>query len=438
VVFYFLIVYIKCFISRTEGNDLFHLIFTGTIERLLVGNTTVDIKAKSHYLDLEIIANPNVFTGVVADLEGSMVGIVKPRLFGKCFNIKPIYVDGPNLILGISWKQDGTRDSLDHITEVDFSDATSLQAYNPISSHYVTCLSEGLIKLGSMPIYTITVDAEQSANTYEKFIALLVSETTIPRYYIDGSIPIYTLGHYITAKTSYSQLDAYFKMGLDIYSWFSATAELIISTLNRAGTPVITFVDDDKLPLKLNEIPIFLGRVIGRNKPPYNIDIEYEKNYHIQSGGDLTGETEMDADKRTRFETRVLLSSEQIPDPFDLFPIKEDIIISTAVQNKADADLLRSNWVDIRRNVMDLFSITVPILSSTSEHVLGIVPRFIPLGASSCVTFDSSHYTFDSTIFTFDRTDTDCHFAFGASSIHIGVNSREMSCTYELSGTRLI
>lgn len=470
--------YIKCFISREETKDKFYLIFTGTIEMLLVENVSVGISAKSHYLAFDTIANPTVFTGVITDFEGGpeLEGTVKPRLFGKCFNIKPVYVDAPNLTLGISWKKDGTRDSLTAITEVrdgglvlgimshapgstggDFPNAASLQAYHPNSGHYAICTAEGLVKLGSVPEYAITVDAEQSANTYEKFITLAVAETTVSKYEVDGTVSVYTIGHYITAKTSYTQLDAYLKTGLDIYNWFDAKGTLVISELNRAGTPVITFVDDDKLPLKLNEIPIYRARALGRDKPPDNIDIEYQRNYHVQSDGQVAGG--VDEDKKVRYEKAVLLSSTNIPDPFDLYPIKKDVIVPTAVQTKTDADLLKAKWVGFRSDVIDLFSITVPILTNTSRYILGIVPIFHKGAAGDCITFDSTHKTFDSTRFTFDRTDAGCSIAFGKGSLNVGdliaitskrfnltdahfvidkivINSREMSCTYNLSGRR--
>lgn len=472
---------VRCYISRTEIVDDFYLIFTGTIESLIVGKVSVDIKAKSHYMAFDVISNPGVFTGVAGDLEGdiSLEGVVKPRLFGKCFNIKPTYIDPQNLILGISWKLDETRDNITAISEVrdggvplglaasyagsingNFATAAGLMAAMPQAGMYVTCLAESLIKLGSKPVYAITCDAEQHAKTYKDFIALAINETAVVSFFIDGIIPGYQIGHYITAKTSYMALNAYFKNGLDIYSWFDALGHLVLSTVDRAGVPLVTFVDDTKVPLKPSEIPMFRSAVLGRDKPPDNVDVEYQRNYTVQGDGQVAGS--IDENKKVRYDKGVLLSSVSIPDPFGLYPIKYDVIVSTALYNKSDADILKVLWTKVRSEVIDRFSVTVPILYKTKDYILGIVSSAVkPLSLAGCITVDSTLVSVDSDKFSSDRTDKDCHYAFKNDSLSVGdlvaitssrfklkntpfvidklvVNSREMSCTYSLSGTRTI
>lgn len=106
----------------------------------------------------------------VGSLEGdsSIAGTVKNVALGKCRQVKPKLVDSQRLVYQYhdggflpSHAVDAVRDSGDGLTfGADLSDIYSA---TPSAGTYNTCLAKGLVRLGSTPVGTITMDVRGAA-----------------------------------------------------------------------------------------------------------------------------------------------------------------------------------------------------------------------------------------------------------------------------------
>lgn len=105
-------------------------------------------------------------------LEGSedtIKGKVKPRVIGQCLNIPLMPVNTSKLVFACNYDKDGNRAPVEAVwsvldkggvlkPEANYADAAALLATEPAEGYYSTCLAEGLIRLGTVPVGDVTAD----------------------------------------------------------------------------------------------------------------------------------------------------------------------------------------------------------------------------------------------------------------------------------------
>ena len=104
-----------------------------------------------------------------ADGDASIAGVMKPYAIGPCFNAEPVQVNAALLIYQVSFTPiEGVDDVKDGTLSIDFAadypTYGALAAATVASATYATCLAEGLIRLGSSVVFSLTVDLRGDAN----------------------------------------------------------------------------------------------------------------------------------------------------------------------------------------------------------------------------------------------------------------------------------
>jgi len=388
-------------------------VFLGVSESVIVKRLTVEIKAKSHFDIFNKSINPEVFSGIRGEYEGDDVlkGKTKPRVFGKVFNISPILLRSDNLVYGCNWSYDGTRDSIlsfDGIRDGgaqlildqsdfaggDYPTTQSMDLYAPPAGQYVMCTAESTFKLGSSPVYGVTLDITQATQTITDFVQFFVQELAIGGFIIH-SAPSYTFGLYIDSLSSYFSLFDSVIKDLDIAYWFDASSDFNVASLrNYEDNPELArFIDAGQDFLNDQDIVTF---AIERTKyilPPKQVQLGYRQNYTVQSQDQLAGLTT--EEEKQAYKEPYRYSSNTLQCNSDLYKNLESIDYNTAIYDQYDAELAASEWLKVRRQINDVIEVTCPILSSNSGVILGVIidpsSAFVNI-ASTSVLISSTTY----------------------------------------------
>lgn len=155
--------------------------------------------------------------GTADDIKGQ----AKPRFFGQCWNISPVMLNSSGLVLGFNFTAAGATAPCLSITEVrdggapltpgtNYANRTLLEASAPGPSVYNTCTAESLIKLGTTPVYGITLDATTTRAKVGEIIEDILLDAGIPAGRIDAVTfaafrvaADYTAGIYLTGSEDY-------------------------------------------------------------------------------------------------------------------------------------------------------------------------------------------------------------------------------------------
>lgn len=145
------------------------------------------LKDKSEVLTLPALstryAGSNVGSVGIEGTASDIQGKVKPRLYGQAFQMTPVPVNTAVLCYQIS---DQALASVEKVSDAgadltagtDYPDHASLFAATISAGTYATCRAEGLIRLGSTPSGTLTVDATGGAGATTVLAAAPTSTRT--------------------------------------------------------------------------------------------------------------------------------------------------------------------------------------------------------------------------------------------------------------------
>lgn len=105
-----------------------------------------------------------------ADGDAAIAGAMKPYGVGTVENAEPVAINATLLLYALSCSSivgvDEVRDggvALDF--DADYTSYATLAAATVPAGHYSTCIAEGFLRLGSTPVYGITVDFQGDADT---------------------------------------------------------------------------------------------------------------------------------------------------------------------------------------------------------------------------------------------------------------------------------
>jgi len=457
-------IYVKS--NFAPSSNVWYPLFIGECDTLLVKRKTVEIKAKSHFDVLTKVINPEVFTGVPANFEGEieLKDKTKPRLFGDVFNITPVLLKSNTLVYGCNWDYAGARAAVASIDAVkdgggaltftaDYATTALMDAATaPISGNYHTCLAEGTIKLGSKPVYDITIDVKQVTKTVTDFVNFLVSELSL-----NGSVihfaPSYTFGLYQTSSTTYVKLFKSIIDNLDVIYWFDAVGDLNVNTVRgyELNTPLVRFLDAGQDFIDNTDIIAFKVEKVEYEFPPKQINLGYQKNYTIQNTGDLSGLVnvkDIEVYKNEYLKTSALLTCNVA-----LYNDLETVDIDSNIRYSADAVTETAAWLAHRNQINDIFEVTCPILASNTGIVLGVMTNNctgVRISSTTVLISDTNYLISnnDSTCDQHDALDLGDTVTINSEYfeidddkfvvIGINVNTKRMLVTYKLLGFRPI
>jgi hypothetical protein len=279
------------------------LLMSCSMEQPTYDATTLNVRIKDPQQALTVPVQPNKYGGTnvlpdgidgVADIKGKP----KPLLYGQVSNATPVCVNTSRLIYQL---HDGTLQSITNVYDkgvalpagVDRATNALLQSNPPSPGTYDTCLAEGLFRLGSSAIGSITADAIQGATAADRTvakIAITLFSVLNTGYYLPDFTTLDTLnssviGIYISDETQLSTaLDEVFG---SIGAWYGFDTTGVLRTGrfgDPAGTPAAELTK-----YEIASLDRLATQDEGRGVPAWKVNVNYDKNYTIQDAASLAG-----------------------------------------------------------------------------------------------------------------------------------------------------
>lgn len=283
----------------------FTRVFTGTMESIDAewDKIVVRMRDKQYLFSLPLLKTKYAGNNVAPNgLEGTPTDIkdnVKPRVYGKVFNIPCTPVNTSKLIYQVS---DGQINAVVAVYDKgaaltlgnNYSTSASLLSTNPAASTYDTCLAEGLFRLGSTPAGTITADVVQGATALSRTVAQIVKSIAMASGVPVGEISaadVSTLdtinssevGIYVNDESSFQDCIDQLLTSIGGYCSFDSLGVLRMGVLTApVGTPVATIHEYETLDGITRSVPKDNG------VPAYRATLKHTKNYTVQNS-DVAG-----------------------------------------------------------------------------------------------------------------------------------------------------
>lgn len=376
-------------IGNADNNySTFTTILNGTMEQVEFTFSKVTILARDKLAIVDMPLQTTIYAGNntlpngvegVADIAKSP----KPVLYGQVFNIAPIMVNSSKLTYQIN---DGAIASVGAVYDrgvgltfhADELNVADLEAHDPPSGKYSTCLALGYIRVGSLPAGLLTCDATQGASTANRTVAQVLKAMALKAGIASGDINASDVTALDTANNSVvgiwvdgadSAMSSMDKVAQSIgaYFGFDALGSLRMG-LFTAPTGSAT------LEININNIiSIEHSRTSDTDKgiPAWRVNLTYQKNYNIQDT-DLAGA--VTAARKSVLSIGALTKSAEdtaIKTQYTLAPTieKESLLVdATAAQTEATRLL---NLYKVNR---DLYTVSIALdLTSTLPDLNNVV-----------------------------------------------------------------
>lgn len=290
-------------------------VFTGSLQDVTFDTDGISFKARDKLDILKIPIQTERYAGTTTSalaggIEGNAdwAGVVKPLLYGvgEYLPAVPvnifdhIYQVCTNVLTSIEAVYDrGVPLVWD---ENDYEDPDALEMAEVPGGAYATCLAFGLVKLGQTPDGDIRVDATEGGGSPSTNTPAQISERILlgPGGRVSGDLLAGTfstlnaqnsdeIGIYITDERDVLDVLA------EVLQWADAT--VVADRLGLIGvyridlpedtdTPAATFTEDDVLDDDVELIPVNDGNA---GIPPYEIVLNYRKNWAPASADELAG-----------------------------------------------------------------------------------------------------------------------------------------------------
>lgn len=464
------------------NNNNSYMLWTGKIDSLFVKERTVSLKGKSHFEILENFINEGTFTGnlVTDEYDGDedLKDKVKPRLIGQVYNIKPILINPAKLIYGFNWDKegnfapsgefnsvrDGGLDLIDNYSSYgelffvqDFATTLAMDtATAPEAGTYYTCKTDSTIKLGSKPIYDITLDVN-SDFYYQQWIEIIAQENVLSSHSVHKNHD-YIIGHYFESKTSYKSANEILSDNLDNHIWFDSLGGLNSTVVkDDSETSVVDFIEAGKEFVSEKTVVFDSIERNSHSDAVDKIDLLYKKNHNVQDVNSLAGAVTLE--EQELFSKEYRNSIQEKVWGADIFPITNDMELDTSIATESDALIESTRQLDKYSGTdtygIDYLTVTTKLLRNNQTVILGIVPEY----PANQVDFSSTTILVDSTTITADNSNADftgktltllvgdpvtiTYDRFGYSSERglvygIKINTRTMMAEYIIQMKRII
>jgi hypothetical protein len=307
----------------------------------------------------------------------------KPLLYGQVFNIAPIMVNSSKLTYQIN---DGAIAAVSNVYDkgialtfhADEPNVADLEAHDPPSGKYTTCLALGYIRVGSVPTGLLTCDATQGAASSNRTVAQVLKAMALKAGIASGDINASDVTALDTANNSVigiwidgadSAMVAMDKVAQSIGAYFGFDALGVLRMgLFTAPTGSAT------LEIDINNIlSIEHGRTNDTDKgiPAWRVNLTYQKNYSVQDF-DLAGA--VTAARRSVLSLPALTKSAEdtaIKTQYALAPTieKESLLVdATAAQTEA------TRLLNLYKTSRDLYTVTIALdLTTTLPDLNNII-----------------------------------------------------------------
>lgn len=367
-------------------------VLIGTMEQASFDGREISIRLRDRLELLRDPIQPATYLGTTVsggrpDAEGNadLKDTKKPMLFGRVRNVTPVMVDQFDFIYQVSANPLGavtavtaTRDIGVPITATqDYPTLAALKAVTIGGGRFATCLALGLVRTGSRPQGSLTVDAQEGAAVSDR------SAARIARRMIGANGTVSEDDFTVLHEAAPWECGIYLPPG-DTTVLAAATAVL---------SSVGGFLSADRFgayrtgrllpPAGTPEAVLTRNRIIDRGEgfgryptndpgdgvPTWKITVRYGRNYTVFSESDLKGVATDDA-FRTFAGTEWREAVETDETVKARHPKATELVFETCLLNEADARALAKHLLAIYRVRRDLFRITQP-----SATVVGIDPN---------------------------------------------------------------
>lgn len=270
----------------------FRTILVGTVESAEASwdKFVLRLKDKQQVFTLPALstryAGNNVLPDGLEGTEADLKGKVKPRTFGKVFNVSPPLINTSKLTYEV-----GPCQSISAVYDrglaltpgADFATSALLQAAAPAAASYTTCLAEGYFRLGSSPAGQVTADVTQGATAANRTVAQIIKQLALNAGLSAGEISAadvaaldaaapQVVGIWLSDESGFAQAMDMVAASVGAYYGFDAGGVLRMGQITTpSGTPVLTLYDYDILsgferrPPRDNGIPVWRV-VLGHTK----------------------------------------------------------------------------------------------------------------------------------------------------------------------------
>lgn len=352
----------------------FGSVFSGTVEALTVNRAEVVIRLRDKQLIFDRPALtttyagsnelPNGIEGTANDIKGQP----KPRLFGVVKNIAPPCVNTSKLVYQIS---DGGVASVEAVYDRgdaipfdnDYGDVASLLAAIPPAGSYATCLSRGLVRLGSSPTGLVTVDATQGSNPSDRTAAQILRQLAILAGVsgdsisgadiaaLDDANPS-VIGIWLSAQDTFAKAMDMVAGSVGAYYGFDQTEVLRVARLEApAGSAVLALQEEDILD-RIERRPARDGDL-----PAWSMTVRYGRIWTVQ-GQDIAGS--VNPDRRAELATEYRAVRVEDASVKSQFLLASEDAVDTLLINAAEAEAEAVRRLELHKVRRNFFDVTVP------------------------------------------------------------------------------
>lgn len=371
----------------------FPVIFTGTVDGApdcTMDAVTVRLRDMAYVLDTPVLTTRYAGTNVGATgLEGTaddLKGRVKPRAYGKNFNISPPCVNASKLAFQVS---DGPVAAIPNVYikarawtfAADYATSALLlaAALTPESATYSTCLAEGLFRLSDDPGGEVTADVDagtDAASTVAQVLKALATAAGVTTINADDVTMLDFLtqredesprpvGRWISDEETYR--DAMDAIAASVGAWW-AFDPLNNLRMGRLDAPVAGSDGD------IIESEVLRGferrNPDGSGIPVYRVTVRYRRNNTVQTS-DIAGE--VDAARRAFLaEEYRSVVAEDLSVKVKHLQARE-LFVDTCLTEEEDADAEAERLLALHRIARDLFDtpVNVKVFANCQARLAG-------------------------------------------------------------------
>lgn len=358
-------------------------IFAGTVLYPEVSFDKIIFSISDRLKDLDIQAQESLFDGSnsgstgIEGTENDIKGSTKPFIYGgPSFNILPPLLNSSSLIYGVNFDFDGDTDSISSINEIrdngviltidnlvgssgDVSDLATLQSSTITPGRYITCLSEGLFRLGSNPSGIITCDVTESNSTPGDIVKSLLERVGLTSSdYIDSdfvslnSILPYNIEIYVDSDDSVIDVCNELLSDLGAFIFTNSENKISVGYLKNPDNFQSVKTFDDYSVIDFSTIR---SRDEGDGVPPKQIKLFYKKNYKQFSDSDFAGS--VTPENRELYINEFKINESNINSNIDLKHHNAPIFnLYSHITNLTDSNTELSRQVTLRQKERNFYS----------------------------------------------------------------------------------
>jgi hypothetical protein len=317
---------------------------------------------------------PNGLEGTADDLKGK----VKPKTYGKVFNVSPPCVNTSKLTYQVN---QGAVASIDAVYDngvaltpgTNHADSATLQAATVSASTFDTCLAEGYFRLGTSPVGEITADVTQGAAASNRTVAQIIKQLALDAGVASGDINSSDVTALDTANSNVVGIwlddgSTTFSAAMDqiaasIGAWygFDTSGDLRMGQLTApSGSPVTTLYDFD--------IYDNIERRAARDSgiPIWKLTINHSKIWTVQPSGIATSVT---AVRRAYLSEQYRSSVSTDSSVKTQWMLAGSMEVSGLLTSSANADTEAARQLALFKVRRDIFDVTVNLDVVTSNNL---------------------------------------------------------------------